>query len=465
MKMSKLRILLFILIISFSLFIVSFFSIDPDYLWHIKAGEVFYNDGIFTKDIFSWIVNGKYWICHEWLFEVIIYVLRLLFGKYHIFIYCFSFISLLFILLFILNRENYLKNIVFTFIWLLFSLLLIPNVQARPQLMSNIFLLLTVYLCFDNYNNNSRKIYFLPIISIFWANIHGGSSIFVYLFPLIFLVCGLFNFKFNKIFSIKISFSQIKRYLLVIILCVIGISINVHGFRMLIYPFSNMLDSTMLLNISEWQSTTLSEVSHYPYFILLLFILFVFIFSKKKIRFLDFVLFLVCVFLGLKSIRFWFYTYIIMSFVVFDYISSRKNDNGTETCIIVLSIFLVLLFFTNKNNILKPRYFCYLDNKDITFIKSLKMNNNFNMYDYGGDLIYNGIPVFIDGRADLYTKYNYKDYISISTLKNDYVKLINKYDFDYFLVSKSYPINTYLKYNDDYRLIYNNKELYIYEKK
>ena len=56
------------------------------------------------------------------------------------------------------------------------------------------------------------------------------------------------------------------------------------------------------------------------------------------------------------------------------------------------------------------------------------------MYDYGGILIYNDIEVFIDGRADLYSKYNYKDYLDISCLRGDYPKLIEKYDFDYFLV-------------------------------
>jgi hypothetical protein len=86
------------------------------------------------------------------------------------------------------------------------------------------------------------------------------------------------------------------------------------------------------------------------------------------------------------------------------------------------------------------------------------------MYDYGGELIYNDIPVFIDGRADLYTKYNYKDYLNISNLNGDYVKLIEKYNFDYFLVDKDYSINTYLKYNNQYEVIYKDKKVLLYKK-
>ena len=80
------------------------------------------------------------------------------------------------------------------------------------------------------------------------------------------------------------------------------------------------------------------------------------------------------------------------------------------------------------------------------------------MYNYGGILIYNDISVFVDGRADLYSKYNYKDYLNISKLNGDYPKLIEKYDFDYFLVSTNCPINTYLKYSDKYELVYENKD-------
>ena len=108
-----------------------------------------------------------------------------------------------------------------------------------------------------------------------------------------------------------------------------------------------------------------------------------------------------------------------------------------------------------------------LDDEVITILKREKPTRLYNMYDYGGILIYNDIEVFIDGRADLYSKYNYKDYLDISCLKGDYPKLIEKYNFDYFLVSDEYQINTYLKYNDQYEVIYKNikKGFYLYKKK
>ena len=64
------------------------FHKDSDYFWHVKAGEyMFNNKDILVKDVFSWFMNGKYWMSHEWAFDYIIYLLKYLFGNAHLFIY------------------------------------------------------------------------------------------------------------------------------------------------------------------------------------------------------------------------------------------------------------------------------------------------------------------------------------------------------------------------------------------
>ena len=189
-------------------------------------------------------------------------------------------------------------------------------------------------------------------------------------------------------------------------------------------------------------------------------------FSKKKIRLIDALIFLFGLYLGLKSIRFWPFMYIIMSFVVFDYVEARKIDKGANGGIFVIALMLALFSLSHYKEITISNDLL-LDDEVITILKKEKPMRLYNMYDYGGILIYNDIEVFIDGRADLYSKYNYKDYLDISCLRGDYPKLIEKYDFDYFLVLDEYQINTYLKYNDQYEVIYKNieKGFYLYKKR
>ena len=461
----KLFISLIVFSIALSLFSLVFFNLESDYLWHVKAGEYMFNNGVVNYDVFSWVVKSKYWMSHEWLFELLIYLLKKLFGNYHLFIYCFFSITSLSLILLFSNRKNYLKNSIFTLIWLLFFLFIIPFVQVRPHLFSYILLALVFYFLYDLYmNEDSKKVYFVPLLSILWSNIHGGSSNLPYLLCLLFIGCGLFEFKFSKIEAVRFSKNQFKKFVIVMLLSMVCVSINIHGIKMFFYPYLNMMDSTMLNNISEWQGTSLNSLSGYLYFSFLLFNILVLLFSKRKIQLLDFIVFGFFTFLGIKSIRFWFFNYIVMSYIIFNYISPRKEDSGTTIGIILISLLMISGFVLRSNNIFSPKYHYLLDSKIIRKLKEEKPERLFNMYDYGGELVYWDIPVFIDGRADLYGKYNYKDYLRISVLDKETDKLLKKYDFDYLLVSKSYPIYLYLDGENSYDLIFDNNKYALYKK-
>jgi len=464
--MKKNKFIFIFFLVSLAIFSLSFFRIDPDYLWHIKAGEYMFKNGVLRQDVFSWSVVGEYWMSHEWLFEIIIYGLKKVFGDLHLFIYCFSGSLLLLLTIYFGNKKEIYKNLMFSVLWFSCFLITAFFMQGRPQIISNILLAVTIYFLYDLYaNEESKKIYFLPLISIFWANVHGGSSNLPYLLCLLFLVAGAFKFSYSKIEAKRLTKRQVLKYLSVMVLCMIAVCINIHGFKMFIYPYENMLDTTMLTNIAEWRSTTLSELTHYVYFAFLVFILFIFLFSKKKINFVDFILFGFFAYLGLKSIRFWFYTYIVMSFVVFPYVSKRRDDKGSFEGVFILGSLFIVLFIVGNHQILKPKYEYLLNSKDIKVIKESNPKRLFNLYDFGGSLVYNNIPVFIDGRADLYGKFNFLDYLNISEAKSNYKDMIDAYDFDYLLVNTDYPINEYLKDNDSFELIYNRDNICYYKKR
>lgn len=463
--MKKTRIFIILLFISISIFLVSRFTLDTDYFWHIKAGEYMFNNGVLTHDIFSWLLSGKYWMSHEWLFEIILYTLKLVFGNYHVIFYSFISISLLFFILYIFNKKGFSKNIFYTLFYLvLFVTMFLGFVQARPHLISYSFIALSIYLCFDLYKNeDSKKIYFLPLLSILWSNVHGGSSNLSYILCIIFLICGLFKFNFKKMESFRISKKQVFRYLMVIVLCMIGVCINVHGFKMFIYPYSNMLDTTMINNISEWQPTTFKVIYHYIYYIYLLFIICTMLFSSKKIKFIDFILLLFVTYLGLKSVRFWVYSPIVMSFIIFDYV--RERNVSSKVIYVFYSLIVIILGISICNfKYINLTYKLSIDRDVLRVIEKEKPKRLLNMYEYGGELIYHDVDVFIDGRADLYSKYNFKDYLDIINLNGDYKSLIDKYNFDYLLLDKKSNVYNYIKDSSEYSFIYENDKLILYKK-
>lgn len=453
------------LLLSLSLFMLLFLVGESDYYWHIKAGEYIFNNGVLKKDVFSWYVQGKYWMSHEWLFEYFLYFLKYLFGSYHMIVYGFFCIVSLFSILFFSNRKGYMKNIPFSLLWIVLFLVLIGFIQARPHLFSFSLLALTIWFLYDLYKNqNSRKIYFLPLVTILWSNVHGGSSNLSYLFCFVFLFIGLFSFDFGKFKATRFTKKQLLKYLIVGLLCMLCVCINIHGIKMFVYPYENMLDTVMLNNIAEWQPTNLNVKVHYLYFVLLAVIFLTLLISKKKIEFIDLVLLAISIYLGLKSVRFWGYTYIIMTFVIFNYVGKRKYDKGSNLCICIIGLIFLSFFILNYDTIDKNINKRLLDDSMIKCIKKENPKRLYNMYDYGGELVFNDIEVFIDGRADLYSKYNYLDYLNISRLETDYLALINKYNFDYLLVDKTYPIHTLLKYSEDYEMVKENIDTALYKK-
>ena len=118
-KNRKLFILFMVFSFSMAFFLLNFMRVESDYYWHVKAGDYMFHNGILKNDVFSWIVNGKYWMSHEWLFEIIIYLFSIIFKSSHLLVYGFISICSLLFILFIYNREDYLKNVPFGMIWII----------------------------------------------------------------------------------------------------------------------------------------------------------------------------------------------------------------------------------------------------------------------------------------------------------------------------------------------------------
>lgn len=466
LKRNKFVILFILVLIALCLFSMLFVRYECDYFWHIKAGEYMVkNDLILTKDIFSWFVNGKYWFSHEWLFEILLYNLLEIFGNLHIYIYCFILFFGLLLSFFIPNRKGYLKNIPFCMLWFGFSAIIFFFLQARPHLITYLLISILLYVLYDLYNDeNSNKFYLIPFISLIWANVHGGSSCLTYIFPIIFLLSGVFSFKSSKIEANRYSKRKFIKFMLSSVFAFVPLFINPHGYKMILYPYQNMNNSLMLANIVEWKCSDLNLIHHYPFFVLAFFVFLIMFLSKKKIRLIDALIFLFGLYLGLKSIRFWPFVYIFMSHSIFYYILPRRIDKGTERILIVL-ICGFLVFFSLNKSYLKSSFDKPFTDKAVDVLKVEKPKRLLNYYDYGGYLIYNDIPVFIDGRADLYSEYNYEDYLELTNFSYKYDDILEKYKFDYILMPTKISFSNYLAELNTYELIYSDKKVVIFKAK
>lgn len=114
-----------------------------------------------------------------------------------------------------------------------------------------------------------------------------------------------------------------------------------------------------------------------------------------------------------------------------------------------------------------------LENVDL---ESMKI---YNEYNYGSYLLFRGIPVFVDSRADLYTpqfngekqengKYDgrdiFSDYINTSNIGVYYEDKFKQYDITHVLIRKNSKLNMFVSRNDNYIELYSDDNFVFYQR-
>lgn len=457
-----------------------------DFWWHVKVGEFICKNGyVPLKDIFSWIgmEKGIPWTAHEWLADVIFYKIFNSFGEVGIFSFSLGSAFLMIWLLWKEAGENAKKNVVISSLYFIaFAILAAAFFYGRPQLFSFFLLFLELKILYAYYEKNgSRAIWFLPLISLLWSNLHGGSSNLSYLLCGLFLFVGSFDFQFERIEGKKLS-DKSRRTLFLVLLCTIGaIFVNPIGYRVFTYPYENMSDKLSMTMISEWQSPDAKIIGHLVmYFLPIALTSMGLMVGKGKNRLIDWLIMLTFVFLFLRSSRFIILWFISAPFYAFRYFPAcrLKEIRGRLEKGLSLLLMVFLIAFAGhgiwktsaslqKGNVIVKT----LDDEAVEAIKADSPKRLFNDYNLGEALIYQDVPVFFDARADLFAKPGILgDGISIMTLRAattngdnvaiDLEDLIAKYDFDAFAILKARPLYVYLSsHPEKYRLVYEDENI------
>ncbi|MBR3762096.1 MAG: hypothetical protein IKK59_05080 [Lachnospiraceae bacterium] len=472
--------ILFVAVISVLLYGFSDGIQGNDFWWHVKVGEwIVQNREIPVKDIFSWygIEHGIPWTAHEWLSEVIFYLIYHNFHEFGIFI--FAFLSA-YIMLYLLWRETkkYINQniLICGLFYVLLATVAVSFFYGRPHVFSYLLLFCTLKVLYQYYENvDSKWIYSMPLIAVLWGNLHGGSSNLTYLLCGVFFVSGLCTIKLGCIRGERLSNKWIVRLLIVTMLTVAALTVNPAGIKILSYPYSNMSDDLMTRLISEWQSPDAKNIGHLILFYFPIGMLGIgFVTQNKKIRIIDAFIMILFLFLFLRSIRFIMLWYVAASFCAFPYMLELKvKAIEKKRDIIICIIAFSLLTAVSLMNVAKIGYNLkrgeliskVLSKEVIEFVKSENPQRLFNDYNFGESLIFEDIAVFFDARADVYSGNGMlADGAGLLLLQQlqdkekvqfNVEEIICKYNFDALLVAKNRPLYVYLISNqENYEVAY-----------
>ena len=247
-------------------------------------------------------------------------------------------------------------------------------------------------------------------------------------------------------------------------------------------------------NISEHQPLTL--INNRAMLIVFTVFLMFLIFTDTKLSLRDFFMLA-----GLTLLTFMTRRQASMFVIVCGFIFAKMSANflrkydkdGTDKVIKIMTsllgkIFTVLLVILLSFIMYKGKINNELVNSSSYPVKAadyileeLDINNMrlFNEYNYGSYLLYRGIPVFIDSRADLYApefngkknadgKYDgrdiFSDYINTSNITKYYEETFEKYKITHVILKTNTKLNMLISRDENYKELYKDNSFVIYER-
>ena len=281
---------------------------------------------------------------------------------------------------------------------------------------------------------------------------------------------------------------NIKWLILVMIICAFTGLLTPLGDTPYTYLYKTMQGNTTE-NINEHLPMTLSEDHNALAAIVL--ILAIMTFTKTKIRLRDLFMIGGLCYLMLATKRQFTMFCIIGIFIVNKMICDLINiytkkglqnrDTKMYSSKIIWVLMIVIMLISSKNLWEDKKGNEYIEEKTYPVQAADFILNNidltkakfYNEYNYGSYLIYRGIPVFIDSRADLYApEFSGKkddifmDFINVSSIGTFYEDTFKKYGITHVIMYKNAKINMIIKKTKDsnYNKLYEDKHFVIYER-
>lgn len=199
-------------------------TLDPDFGWHLAAGNYILHHWIPPHDIYSYTAQSYHWIDHEWGNDVITAILYRI-GKYWLTTTVFAAAWTLSLCLF--RRRLHIVLL------LLATIAVLPYAGIRPTVWTVCCLALLLELA----NQTSpRAKTVIPFLILVWANLHGG------------FIIGLVLILYFSLRNHQLG------WLAVLSASVAASFINPYGPRLYVEVAHTLFDPALHRDVSEWRS-------------------------------------------------------------------------------------------------------------------------------------------------------------------------------------------------------------------
>jgi hypothetical protein len=436
---------------------------DPDLWFHLRLGQVVWEThSIPVADLFSYTVNGHFWIAHEWLAELGMYwVYR--FAGYTGLMICFSILSSLIPVLVYVLCYRWTQHAIASFLggilcWFFATI----GFAIRPQLLGYTFLALEI-LMLEMASVNKRWLWLLPPLFAVWVNCHGSFSFGMALLS-VYWVCSFANGKWGMVIADPWEKESHKQIGIALVFCGAALLCNPVGIRLLLYPLNVAFQQTTGLQaVHEWMAPDPSSARGMGAIVSVIGILLASLLRRTELRLRELVLVALGFGLAMQHVRMLIVFGIVTAPVLCRVLAPVLGRDGKEdhpianSIMITASLCVIALGFPNlaaiQQQIQKGNPVDAVDFIRRTHLRGPMLNE----YVFGDYLTWalKEEKVFIDGRGDVYDWTGvFAEFGRWATLSEDPEILLNKYKVRFCLLAKGSPMAQVLPYMPEWSRVY-----------
>jgi len=452
--------------------------VEPDFFMHLRVGQwILENRAVPRADVFSHVAQGLPWTDHEWLFQLLLYLLHRIGGWPLLAVTRCTLLALSYYFTYRtcrLLKLSFGPAIAFTVIA---ASMAMGSVEFRPQVITYVLFPLYFQIMLAYLLGHRTRLWLLPLLIVPWANMHGA---FVAVFVLgALLVTGELIKHIAARLGRPLPGDLIPMRRILTLVAVLALTffvtvINPYGIEMWFFPFKVVQHPIFFQMIFEWMPP------EFPYFtpfwtVVGLYII-ILIPSWRHVDFRNTLLILAWTYLSLSARRnivlFGYVVAPVFGQVLYQFadvlLSKVRAGSRLQRYLRLVPDLVVYLYAVNlaytvgkiiTNNAVHE--FGIGVNSEVPvhtadFIMKYKLAGNmFNEYNVGGYLIYRLFPdylVYQDGRVDVYGPDLFREYKMIESGNSKWRAAVTQRNLNFFVLTyggTKFPDNLAQQLDDD----------------
>jgi hypothetical protein len=448
---------------------------DPDPYWHITLGNwILSEHAIPRHDFYSYTALGNSWVDAEWLAQIILAAVYDLFGWRGLILLSGLTIAFTFALMFKLLSRELRATVALgaTFVCYIFAS---DHFLTRPHLLTYpITVLWTAYLARACDGNRRPSFWLLPLMTL-WANFHAGATLGLW------LAAG-----FGVEATIAAAATHRRRvaleWIAFLVAAAVAGCITPYGFNSLAQTYDVLGLGVILDHLSEW--APMNAHTNYKQVAILLVLLALALIFGAKISLIRTLMVIWILFVALRYVRGMDVFALVTPFIVahplqqqFAFLRASPDPFplfGTRqfrSFRTYIAVAATLIFVAALGTAYRVFGFPDAPNMRMTpanaidYALAAKVSGPvFNDYDFGGYLVFRGIPAFFDGRVLPYDRQFALDYFKATApdggSKLD--ELTEKYKVTWTLLRPYSPAAFHFDLSSAWRRLYADEVAVIY---